>query len=178
MLEYDLIPSFNQGDGKAFKVVFDTYYPRLMVFALKLINDKTEAEDIILPVFQSVFSKCNSFESIIKIQAFLYVSVRNRCLNHIKLIQKTNRFKSKFIEEVQNDELFELSYSVRDEVIIRIHKLIEELPSECGRIFKMLFFDQLEPIEIANKLNIERQTVYVQKNRALNFLKMKLLNTP
>jgi RNA polymerase sigma-70 factor (family 1) len=174
MREHDLILLFNGGNEKAFKIVFEMYYKRLMYLALRLIHNKTEAEDIILPVFQSLFTRCAKFATIAKIQAFLFISVRNRCLNHIQLNDRTNARKSKFIDQLQSETDFDWGDSIRDEIMGAIYRLIEELPGECKRIFKMLYFDELTPTEVSKRLNIETQTIYAQKHRALNYLKQKL----
>lgn len=176
MNEYNLIHDFKEGKEKAFELVFRMYYKRLIIFAIKMTYSKTEAEDIILPIFQTVFSKCADFNSIENVKAYLFVSVKNRCLNYIRLKGITDKKKMAFAEKIENEAYFHFEYSIKDDLIAAIHKLIEELPGECKRIFKMLYFEDLQPTEISNLLGITTQTVYVQKNRALNFFKSKLIN--
>ena len=49
-----------------------------------------------------------------------------------------------------------------------IHNAIENLPEECRRIFKVLYYEELQPAEVAELLQISVNTVYVQKSRAVS----------
>jgi RNA polymerase sigma-70 factor, ECF subfamily len=57
---------------------------------------------------------------------------------------------------------------------IRIYDLIEQLPTECQRIFKLSRFEELKYQEIADQLNLSIKTVETQMSRALKFLRTNL----
>lgn len=162
---------FKQGDEKAFKQVFDHYYPGLLMFITKLTGNREEAEDIALRSFQSLYNRCHAFEAEINIKAFLYICGRNSGLNYIRAKQHEGAVMSKYAERMTDDTFLEFEFNIKQGVVAAIHKAIEELPVECQRVFKMLYIEELTPTEIAEILQITVSTVYNQKHRALTFLK-------
>ena len=63
---------------------------------------------------------------------------------------------------------------VRAEVYQEIMEAIQELPTECGRVFKLAYVDGFSNEEIATQLSISVNTVKVQKNKAKILLREKL----
>ena len=51
---------------------------------------------------------------------------------------------------------------------------IQELPTECGRVFKLAYVDGFSNDEIATQLSISVNTVKAQKNKAKIQLREKL----
>lgn len=172
MFEYDLIEQFNEGNEKAFKIVFDSYFHKLLFFANKLLPNKQECEDIVLEAFSSLFLSYTHLDSLAKIRAFLFVSVKNKCFNQLD-INKNIRFRERKFSDSLNDSNEELT---DEQVINALKRYIEELPNDCRRIIKMLLFDELTPNEISKILNIKPNTVRVHKKNAVKYLKLKLLN--
>ena len=79
------------GNKENFKLVFDGYFSALCSFGYKYIQDISAVEDLTQEVFISLWDKRQNFDHINAIKAFLYTSVRNKCLNHLKhrvVIQK------------------------------------------------------------------------------------------
>lgn len=167
------IRDFNQGDEKAFNQVFDHYYPGLVYFIEKLTGSREEAEDIVLRAFLELFNRCKLFEEEINIKAFLYIASRNSALNFIKANQNRKAQLQQLSEYFSADGNPAFEFELKDNVIIAVRKAINELPEECRRIFKMLYYEELTPAEIAQALNISTSTVYNQKSRALTALRLK-----
>nr|WP_255539672.1 sigma-70 family RNA polymerase sigma factor [Longitalea luteola] len=155
-------------------MVFDHYYPGLMLFVAKLTGSREEAEDISLRTFQSLYSRCAAFHSEINIKAFLYISARNASLNYLKSRQRDKQQLHRFAARMEDDTFLEYEFAIRPPVIAALHKAIEELPGECRRIFKLIYFEERTPLEIADMLHISVSTIYNQKMRALNILRLKL----
>lgn len=173
ILNSQMISDFKRGDEKIFKKVFDHYYPALLLFIVKLTGSREEAEDISLRAFQALFNRCAGFETEINIKAFLYISARNSGLNYLKAKQYEKERLRKFTQQMSDDTFLEFEFGIKQGVVAAISKAIEELPAECRKVFKMLYYEELTPAEIADLLNITVSTVYNQKSRALNALRMK-----
>ena len=52
--------------------------------------------------------------------------------------------------------------------------MIEELPTECKRIFKMSYIEFLDIKTICERLNVAETTVKTQRQRAKKFLRERL----
>jgi RNA polymerase sigma-70 factor (ECF subfamily) len=144
------------------------------VFTKKITGSQDEAQDIATEVFMTLFNLHDHFNSEPNIRSFLYVSARNRCINYLKTKKRSDIRNQRFVERVQDDTLLEYEHSIKAEIVETIHNAIENLPEECRRIFKMLYYEELKPAEVAELLQISVNTVYVQKSRAVGMLRLKL----
>lgn len=116
-------------------------------------------------------------------KSFLFVSVKNSCLNHLKhllVINKFNVYYTQLLKDTQ--ELYNVSQEEGDSLMIaheleeKIFKEVELLPEQCRRIFIMSRFDCLKHQEIAEKLGVTINTVHRQTLQKLSLnLEMKLL---
>ena len=166
--------NFQRGDENAFRRIFDQYYPALFLFAKKLTGSHEEGEDIALYTFQKLFNICNKFNTETNIKAFLYITVRNNGLNYLKTQKRHQQKQKLFAEKMKDDTLLQYEYEIKDELLNTIHKAIESLPEECRKIFKLLFYNDMKPAEIAEMLRISVSTVYNQKSRAVQTLRFLL----
>ncbi|WP_315815298.1 RNA polymerase sigma-70 factor [Paraflavitalea speifideaquila] len=154
--------------------MFKHFYPELYYFARKLTGSKEQAEDIVIDVFTKLFERHELFDTYANIKAFLYISTRNSSLNYLKHIAWQKKWQKEFAEIIQEDEGLRFYYEIESDLLEAVHKAIDELPDTCRRIFKMLYFEDLKPAEIAKLLNISVDTVYSQKRRALQILQLML----
>jgi RNA polymerase sigma-70 factor (family 1) len=166
--------NFRRGDENAFRQLFEYYYPALFLFAKKLTGSHEEAEDITLYTFQKLFNICNQFNTEINVKAFLYITVRNNGLNYLKAQKRHHQKQKQFAESMKDDILLEYEYEIKAELLDTIHQAIESLPEECRKIFKLLYYNDMKPAEIAELLRISVSTVYNQKSRAIQTLRFLL----
>ena len=160
------------GDEKAFDYLFDTYYKGLSVFANKYVKNVEVAEDIVQELFIKVWNKREQLDVNTSLKSYLFQSVYNSCLNHLKHLKIRDNYK-KYISynntnELQHDTL------VEEEFKSRIYNSIESLPEKCKIIFKLSRFEGLKYKEIAEKRNISIKTVKGQIGKALKTLRHDL----
>lgn len=161
-------------NGSWFDSNFRRYYQALCYFALNYLKDQDAAEDIVQGVFINLLDQEEHFESEEHLKHYLYKAVRNASLNELKL----TAIHSGILEKLQNrhpqeEEIF-FTQVVRSEVYRYIQEAVQELPTECGRIFKLAYLEHLDNPEIAQQLHISINTVKVQKNKAKHLLRAKL----
>jgi RNA polymerase sigma-70 factor (family 1) len=175
-LTEQIIRDFQQGDKKAFVLVFKAYYVIIVLFAKKITGNLAEAEDIVTEVFIALSKRVKLFETEINIRSFLYISARNACLNYLKKEKRVNDLRKEFVRYIQDDKLLEYEYSIKADLVESVHNAIEGLPEECRKVFKMLYYEELKPAEIAERLRLSVNTVYAQKRRAMQALRLSLNN--
>lgn len=159
------------GDEEAFKVVFDLYYRHLVLYAVRFVADRDMAENIVQNVFVKLWEKKASLD-IESVKAYLIVSVRNQCHNELKHQKVVRNFEAQFVHEAYNDEP-----DLPDaEVMDRINRVIDELPEQRRKIFKMNRVDGMKYKEIADALCISPKTVEVQIGKALKTLRDSLFS--
>ena len=153
--------------------LFDLYYTRLCYFSHKLIGDKEASEDIVQDAFVAYWKKSADFDNELSSKNFLYLTVKNACLNVIRHEQVVKKFaesndNSGFTEEKITENI------IRSEVAGEIHNAIATLPKGCRQVLELAYFGDLKNNEIADQLQISINTVKTQKARALQLLRLKL----
>ncbi len=171
-MDHKLISKFKEGKKEAFEVLFNSFYQPLCGFAHTYINDTYQSEDFVQEVFISLWNYREKFDDIISLKTFLYKSVRNKCLNHIKHLKVTDNYQLKKLNEIEND-IFHYDHVIEEETHRLIYETIDELPPNCKKIL-MLSINGLKNPEIAAELSISVNTVKTQKKIAYKHLKIKL----
>jgi len=72
------------GIPEAFKVFFIGYYSELFSFSQMLLQHRAAARNVTMEAFFLLWNRRTDFDSAKKIKAFLYLSVRNKCLQRLK----------------------------------------------------------------------------------------------
>lgn len=141
---------------------------------MRFMDDKEDAEEVIQDVFVKFWEKCDSLAPDSSIKSYLYRSVHNTCLNHLKHEKVKDSYKQyivHFLEEAQEDRSFDAH---QEDVQMRIMNEVNNLPPRCSEIFKLSRYEGLKYQEIAEHLMISVKTVEVQMGKALRVLRDQL----
>lgn len=172
----DPFDDFRKGDPQALNAIFKMYYAPLCLFAERMLHDRPAAEDVVGDTFIKLWNRHTDFENLMNIKAFLYITTRNACLNLLKQLQRESLSKKQLAYLTGDTEGFVLNEIVRSEILQEINREIENLPSQCKKIFKMSYLQGKKNQDIADQLQISVHTVKNQKARAIQLLKVKLLD--
>ena len=159
-------------DKKVFKRIFDQHFKALCAFGYKYVQDSSVAEDMIQEVFISFWEKRDNFDHEKAIKAFLYTSVRNKCLNYLKHKAVLQKHEGNLIYELESDTFFS-QHVIEEETFNQLYIEIEQLPNSAQKVI-LLALKGLKNKEIADTLNISENTVKTQKKIAYKKLKTKL----
>lgn len=162
-------------DEANYKQIFDSLYPGLCLFANKIVQNLEESEDIVQNVFITLWNKNKYSHNYISIKAYLYKAVHNSCLNHIKHKTIEKKQAENLSIELSTENNY-LNKRIEVELLEEIFSVIEELPEECKKIFKLSYINGYEVSQVAEELNISVNTVKTQRLRARKFLKERLKN--
>jgi len=172
--EYTL--AFQRGEEKGFDFFFRELFTSLCFFANRIVNNKCEAEDIASAAFIKIWKRHNQFDNSKNIRAYLYQIVRNDCLKFLH--QKGKRIRmQKEIEYLTIDDTKDNCEAdiIRAELYSDLYKALNNLPTECCKVFKMLYIEGKSVKEIAKELKVSTSTVKTQKARGLAMLRKKFI---
>jgi len=176
-LDNETLAAFTRRDPDAFKVVFDLFYIELRYFIEKVISDAEEAQDITSETFTKLYKRCDRFETLENIKAFLFITARNNCLDFLRYKKRMQTRQKELQQEMDarlGDEGSFINRLIEAGVTARIYEEVERLPTECKKVFKLLFYECMEQSEVATRLGINISTVRSQKSRALQLLRVSL----
>jgi RNA polymerase sigma-70 factor (ECF subfamily) len=161
---------FPFGDVKSIERLFKEFYPILVWFSFRIVNDQLVAEEIAEDSFIELWKRGGSRE-IKNIKSFLYTIVHNRSLNWVrdnkKNLERLNEASSTFDS---TEESF-IDQVIMAELIRDLHAAIEMLPPQCRKIFKLLYIEGKDVREAAEILNLAPGTIYKQQARGIAILK-------
>lgn len=82
--EQELINRLIQGDHTAFNLLFQFYYPGLVVFASHIIMDRQKTEEIVQDFFVRLWINRKAIHQSESIKSYLFTSIRNKSLTLLK----------------------------------------------------------------------------------------------
>ncbi|MEX0315555.1 MAG: RNA polymerase sigma factor [Allomuricauda sp.] len=163
----DLILQLKKGNADAYAYLVDTYNHKLCLYANSLMNDIPISEDIVQNVFIRVWERRDNLKSSFSIKSYLYKSVYNACINEYKKNQSVTALEKKYIEEL--DRIVEdKDEAALEKLIGLVKEAIQELPPKCKEIFLLSKKEGLTNMEIAEYLNISKNTIERQINIAFS----------
>jgi len=158
-----------------FRTHFNNYFRPLCAFGYRFIADTETIQDLVQSVFISLWDQLGNFENEKAVKAFLYTSVKNKCLNHLKHLAVRQKHEEELIYELESTELFNQQV-IEEDMFSLLYQEIENLPHSAKKIM-LLALKGLKNKEIAKTLDISENTVKTQKKIAYSKLKNKLSKT-
>lgn len=171
--ENRIINGLKAGDESSYKQLFNDYYILLSAYANKYVNDPEEAREIVQDLFVHLFEIRNSLIINTSLKSYLYRSVRNRCMNHIRYIQLQEK-NLEYLKAEGSPATIQEDKIIETELEYRIFQIVSELPLQCQRIFRMSRVEGKPNREIAQILNLSIRTVETQISKALKILRNNL----
>lgn len=165
---------FRRGDTAAFLRVFHQYNRPLLHFAQGIITSKEVAEECVSDCFVKLWQLRANFETESKIKAFLYISVKNACLNYIKSPHARQQFQPEAPEELLREEPVFYTRIIQAEILDVIYREIENLPDKQKAVFRMSHLEGCTTEEICQALNMTPAAVFTNRSRATETLKKVL----
>lgn len=173
-----LIASLQKGEEEAFVYIFEAYYGRLLNYSGRIIRDEELAHDLVQEAYCRLFEVRQTLDTRLSIQAYLYKSVYNNCMNAIKHRKIEHNYIDQelldfyFTEIVQTPEA-ELKL-LDEDMRLALQEAIEKLPARCREVFILKKIEDLSNKEIAERLGISVKTVEAQMTKALAKLREEL----
>lgn len=172
--DFLLVERLRKKDQGAFEIVFNSFYSMLCGYANKYLNDPETAEEIVQDVFVKFWEKCETLAPDSSIKSYLYRSVHNTCLNHLKHLKVRDAYRQYVVHYLEKETTYAYGVHEEPDLEIKIENAISSLPPQCQRIFRMSRFEGLKYQEIADNIGISVKTVEVQMGKALRLLRERL----
>jgi RNA polymerase sigma-70 factor (family 1) len=173
--EDHIVDGLRSGRESAYRQLFELYYQKLVVFAMKYLGDLEIARDLVQDLFLSIYESRRSISIQTSLKSYLYSAVKNRCLNHIKHKAVREKHTNTIIHS-ENGRDQDLEEKINaTELEARIFEIVSQLPDKCRQIFIMSRVDGKRNREIADELKLSVRTVETQISKALKTLKDNLL---
>lgn len=160
---------------EVFKHLFFKYREPLILEAVSILHDVTEAEDVVQETFIVLWEK-NHLANVMpaNYRSYLFSAVRNNCLSQQRKLQTAERKKAFFLESAP---MFDLTNQGDAwEVRHRINQAVQELPEQRRWAFIKAHLDRKSYREVSQEMGLKMETVRSHVKMALRNLRMMLAN--
>ncbi len=163
-VDENLIIRMAAGDGAAFKELYEQTASAVYGFALSILKNKHDAEDVMHDAFIKAYSAAVTYKPMGKPLAWLLTIVKNLCYTRIRTGSVCEDI-SEYEDLVHIDE----SGSVHDKIVLQ--EALSKLDFEERQIVILHSLTGLKHREIADILELPTGTVLSKYNRSLKKLK-------
>ena len=165
-------------------MIFTRYKTPVLNYALRILGNRADAEDVVSDVFLAVFGGKYRFDPKAKFSTWAFAVTRNRCIDKIR---KRKRFLpfvfrnegTKELEEWDPPDTKDLPREnlEKSETARRVQSAIQKLPLEQKEALVLREYHDLSYEEISNVLDCSLSKVKVLIFRARENLKSELALT-
>lgn len=168
------------GDREAFAEIYDRFSRPLYATAFRILNDATEAQDIVHDAFVALWEKASTFETT-RGTAFSWVLTltRNRAIDRLR----SRRRRAELLESSAPSDLgldenssgpsADDSAATSDQATA-VRAAVATLPADQQRALELAFFGGLTQEEIATRLRTPLGTIKARIRRGLLKLRDQL----
>lgn len=181
---FDIQTNINlkKGNPSAFKDLFRLLYPRLKGYCKLFISDDNRVEDLIQETFIALWERRDSIKTDQSVESYLFVILRNNCLNFLRKEKLENTTFSIDMEEVselqylyQIDFLGKEEKSLEEQLVESFQEAVEELPDKMKQVFKLCKIDGRKQKEVADEIGISLKMVEKHIAKAKEQIREKLI---
>jgi RNA polymerase sigma-70 factor (family 1) len=162
--EKELLMQLSGGNELPFRHIYDHYKDRIYAFALGIIRSVPIAEEIVQEAFTRVWLHKEKLSGLDNFESWLFTIARNLCytaLRKIALEEKMLRRQNPVSEELTPEEII-----ITKENRELVQQAVNQLSSQQKLVYTMSREEAMSYDEIAEKLNISRNTVKEHITRA------------
>jgi RNA polymerase sigma-70 factor (ECF subfamily) len=180
-LEAD-VAQLRRGDLDALTTLVSRYQNRLYRFLLRLVRDRSEAEDLFQQTWIHVAEKIRHFDPSRNFDAWLFTVARNLAIDHLRRIRPASLDQPVSEGESQETALDRLvahgpaplDRILENERANRVGTALDELPFAYREVMTLRFEEEMRIEEIAQVLGIPLSTVKSRLRRSLEQMRNSL----
>ena len=152
-------------DRSAFDALYLKYAAKTEEFLYRMLKDHSEAEDITQDIFLKIWRNRTSIGAVDAFGPYLFRMARNAVYDRFdnRSVRENNARRDSQLPEY---ELPDSAIDSRD-LLLLIRMVVEKMPEQRRRIFRMSREEGLSTDQIAAQLSLSRRTVEHQISRAL-----------
>lgn len=162
-ISHSFVSRCRQGDKKAFRELYDLYARAMFNTAVRILNNKAEAEEAVQDAFLKAFANIQRFDEKYSFGAWLKRILVNHSLDVLK------KKKIILVPLDERHPVEEEIYEEEDGVAYSVPTIISQmqlLPPGYRTILSLIAFEDYSHREVAELLKISEGTSKSQYNRA------------
>jgi RNA polymerase sigma-70 factor (ECF subfamily) len=145
---------------------------RLFAFALKMLQNKEDAEDVVQETLLRLWNIRKQLDSVTNTAAFAMQTTKNICIDRIRTGKQITELNDMYF---QTDKESPYSQTETKDLMIIVQKIIEKLPELQKITIKMRDIDGYETEQIAEITGTNTNAVRMNLSRARKKVKERFM---
>ncbi|MEP7002848.1 MAG: RNA polymerase sigma-70 factor [bacterium] len=164
------------GDHAAFEALFRRYAAALCALAHRYVGSTAVAEELTQDLFCWLWGHRVGVAVPGSVRAYLFASLRNRALNHVRHERITLEFGDRSLRQHSGATGVDAADAslLADDLTAALENAVRSMPLRCREVFSLVRDDHLSYAEVADVLGISAKTVEIHMSRALALLRDQL----
>lgn len=160
--------NIKSGDKQALNKLHEKYFHQMCLYARKSTNNSGIVEELVSDCFIKIWENRKKINIKISIKNYIFLILRNSIVDYFRKKQILTENCGEF------PEVADVTYFDEQKQYALLYQALKKLPEQRRKILELAAFESLSYKQIAEKLNISRNTVKTQIARAYRFLKESL----
>ncbi len=180
--DYELVKAALNGDEKAFARLLTRYKDAIYFMLLKMVNNRSDAEDLTLEAFGKAFKSLHQYSPTYAFSTWLFKIASNNCIDFLRKkkgvhvsIENNDQNDSEPIKLKSKDPDPE-ERLMRQQKAILLRNVVRKLKPRYQILVELRYFREFSYEEIAKELDLPLGTVKAQLFRAREML-FKMIET-
>lgn len=169
----DMIKTLAEGNQEVFQRVFGVFQPKVRAFALGLIKNETDADDITQLVFIKLWTNHAKLSEVENLDAYIFGITKNTVLNFIAK-NRQPEIDLDCLRETRATGATPQEQIEASDLKLLIDMVVEQMPQQRQTVYRLSREEGLSNDEIAQQLGIQKKTVENHLNLALGEIREML----
>jgi RNA polymerase sigma-70 factor (ECF subfamily) len=184
--DYRVVRRAIAGEEKAYTELFKKYKDSVYYMILKMVNNRTDAEDLTFEAFEKAFTSLDYYSPQFAFSTWLFKIASNNTIDFIRKkraqmvsldVDDINPEDRGYINSIPADVLTPEEETIRQQRADLMREKVALLKGRYRRLIELRYFDEFSYEEISDALSIPLGTVKAQLFRARELLLNILQNT-
>ncbi len=176
--DYILVQDALKGNEKAFARLLRKYKDAIYFMLLKMVNNRSDAEDLTLEAFGKAFKNLHQYSPTYAFSTWLFKIASNNCIDFLRKKKGVHISIENTNDQNENGEQLRLKSKepnpeeklIRQQKAILLRKVVRRLKPRYQTLVELRYFREFSYEEIAKELNLPLGTVKAQLFRAREML--------
>ncbi len=184
--DLELVNKAENGDQKAYAELMARYRDAIYFMLLKMINNKTDAEDLTIEAFGKAFKNLGQYSPHYAFSTWLFKIASNNCIDYLRK-KRSNHISidGSFSDDKDSEPQIHLKdetpdpeeFLIRSQKAVLMRTVVQKLKPRYRTLIELRYFKEYSYEEISEELDLPLGTVKAQLFRARELLYNTLKNS-
>lgn len=151
-----------RGDRESFRPLVEQLSRRLIAIAVRYTRNWDAALDITQETWMNVYENINRFDPAYPVERWIRVIHRNNCFSYLRSQRSRERFRERYASgeiDRANEKPDPYKNTVLHEFGQRLRSAMEKLTESQRAVFSLVAFEEMDPRDAAEALDMNRSTL-------------------